>query len=88
MSNNPEANGQQQQKLSIDEQVSLLLAHFNRANNSVAKEAEAALVKVVSQLLESQKQYDILKQEFATYKGNNPEPVITTRPDAATPPQP
>jgi hypothetical protein len=75
--------GQQQPpKLTVDEQVSLLLAHFNRANNSVAKEAESALIKVVSQVMEVQKKYFELSEEFTKYKADHPdvkgEPKHTT----------
>lgn len=62
----------QQKPLTIEEQVSLLLAHFNRANNSVAREAENALVKVVQQLLDMKQQYDVLSAEFSKYKTDNP----------------
>ena len=46
---------EQPPQLSVDEQVSLMLAHFNRASNQASKEAESALVKVVAQLMEGRK---------------------------------
>jgi hypothetical protein len=64
----PQPTQQDPPKLSVDEQVSLLLAHFNRANNSVAKEAESALIKVVSQVMEIQKKYFELSEEYTKYK--------------------
>ena len=80
----PETTQPQQErpKLTVDEQVSLLLAHFNRANNSVAKEAESALMKVVAQVMEVQKKYFELSEEFIKYKADHPaikgEPKHTT----------
>lgn len=68
-----------QQQPSIDEQISMLLAHFNRAINNASKEAEAALIKVVQNSLEIQKQ-------FAEYKQVNPpkKPETKTEPTSQT----
>ena len=64
----PKPQNPNQRYPSIDEQVSLVLAHFNRANNQVAKEAELAVVKMVSQLQTQATQYTELMKKYQELK--------------------
>jgi len=58
----------QQQQLSVDEQISLILAHTNRSINQVSKEVELAVMKVVSQSQEGARQYGELMKKYLELK--------------------
>jgi len=58
----------QQRQPTIDEQVSLILAHFNRSNNQTAKEAELAVIKIVQQLQQASIQYSELMKKYLDLK--------------------
>ena len=74
----------QPQQISVNEQVSLILAHFNRSNNQTAKEAELAVIKLVSQIQQQSAQYDELMKKYQELKEKY-EP--TSKKEDETPPK-
>ena len=61
-------NNPNQRLPSLDEQVSLILAYFNRSNNQTAKEAELAVIKLVSQIQQQSERYDELMKKYQELK--------------------
>lgn len=66
--NQETAQNQQRQQPTIDQQVSILLGPLNRANNHVAREAESAVLQVISQLVVLKDAFDKLQKEFQDLK--------------------
>ena len=68
MSQKQQSGKPQQQPISVNEQVSLVLAHTNRAITQVSKEAELAVMKLAGQLQESGMRYDELMKKYQELK--------------------
>jgi len=66
--NQQSPQNQKQRQPTIDEQVSLLLGPLNRANNNVAREAENAVLQVISQLVVLKEAFDKLTKEHQDLK--------------------
>ena len=65
MSQKPQNQGQPEQpQMTVNEQVSSLLAHVNRAISQVSKEAELAVMKVVSQNQQLGAQYNEIMKRY------------------------
>lgn len=61
---NPKTEENQQPQMTVNEQVSIILAHVNRAIAQVSKEAELAVMKVVSQNQQLGANYNELMKRY------------------------
>jgi len=68
MSQKQQSGKPQQPPISVNEQVSLILAHTNRAITQVSKEAELAVMKVVASVQEGAIQYGALMEKYQELK--------------------
>ena len=81
--NQEDAKNPQRQQPTIDQQVSILLGPLNRANNHVAREAESAVLQVISQLVVLKDAFDKLQKEFQDLKDELAKKAVKNLPTSS-----